>query len=95
MAPTTEEVHGRTVHITAPFRVFDSLTEAFDQHGDLLHHHPRYAAARTHENDPDAYAEALTHTYATESTYGSDLKTVMRLYDLHQYNRPAGGGAPR
>lgn len=83
------------MHITAPFRVFDSLTEAFDQHGDLLHHHPRYAAARTHENDPDAYAEALTHTYATESTYGSDLKTVMRLYDLHQYNRPAGGGAPR
>ncbi len=89
MAPTTEEVHGRTVHIMAPFRVFDSMDEAFDEHGKLLHRHPAYAAARAQVNNPDGYADALTHTYATESTYGSDLKSEMRTYDLYQYNRSA------
>lgn len=56
----------RSVYINAPFREFPSLTEAFDQHGKLLATHPAYSLARQHTNDPDAYADALTHHYATD-----------------------------
>ena len=86
MATTREEIHGRSVYIQAPFRVFASLNEAFDEHGKLLANHPAYALARAHLTDPDAYARALTGHYATDSSYGEKLIAFMRNYELYQYN---------
>ncbi len=86
-ATTHEEVNGRMVRITAQFRKFDSLDEAFSAHGRLLATHPAYAQARTHLNDPDAYADALTHHYATDSGYGRMLRQEMRAYNLHQFDQ--------
>ncbi|MBE7216941.1 MAG: glucosaminidase domain-containing protein [Caulobacteraceae bacterium] len=87
LARTREEVNGRSVYIEAKFRKFGSLDEAFDAHGKLLAQGPAFALARTHLDDPDAYADALTHHYATDSQYGSTLKSQMRAYDLYQYDR--------
>jgi hypothetical protein len=84
---TREETReGRSVYIDAPFRKFSSLAEAFDQHGKLLATHPAYALARRHVDDPDAYADALTHHYATDSHYGRLLKSIMRSRNLYQFN---------
>ena len=86
MASTREEIHGRSVYIQAPFRVFASINEAFDEHGKLLANHPAYALARAHLTDPDAYARALTGHYATDSLYGDKLIAFMRGNALYQYN---------
>lgn len=87
MARTREETaDGRSVYIMAPFRRFNSIAEAFDAHGQLLATGRAYALARQHVNDPDAYADALTHHYATDSHYGRNLKDLMRRRDLYRHN---------
>lgn len=87
MARTREETaDGRSVYIMAPFRQFASIAEAFDAHGHLLATGRAYALARQHADDPDAYADALTHHYATDSHYGRNLKGLMKRHQLYQYN---------
>ncbi|GAN72046.1 glucosaminidase domain-containing protein [Acetobacter syzygii] len=88
MAGTHEETKDhKLVAIMAPFRVFSSMNEAFDQHGRLLATHPAYKLARQHTGDPDAYANALTYHYATKSGYGTLLISYMKKYDLYKYNK--------
>lgn len=87
MAGTHEETKDhKQVAIMAPFRVFSSMNEAFDQHGRLLATHPAYKLARQHTDDPDAYANALTYHYATKSGYGTLLISYMKKYDIYKYN---------
>jgi Mannosyl-glycoprotein endo-beta-N-acetylglucosaminidase len=79
---TREVEHGESVMITARFRKFDSLADAFDQHGRLLATASVYAAAMQNKNDPDAFADALTGIYGTDPQYGATLKYVIRTYNL-------------
>lgn len=66
LAPPHEETKDHKLIATiAPFRVFSSLDEAFDQHERLLAMHPAYRLARQSMNDPDAYADASTGAYAS------------------------------
>lgn len=89
MARAREETRGGgSVYIMTPFRKFESIEQAFDAHGQLLANGRAYALARQHTGDADAYADALTHHYATDSHYGSALKNVMRRHDLYRYNNP-------
>jgi len=92
-AGTREVVSGQTISITARFRRFESLTEAFELHGRLLATNRVYAPAMALTADPDAFADALTGVYATDPTYGYKLKWVMRTYGLFQYNVATEGGA--
>lgn len=92
-ARTREETRsGRSFHIRAPFRKFATLADAFDEHGRLLATHRAYAEARRHVDDPDAYAYALTGRYATDTQYGTLLKSIMRSRDLYRYD--ATGSEP-
>jgi len=59
------------------FRKFNSLKEAFDAHAKLLGTSPAYAKARAHEDNPFAFADALTGTYATDPQYGFKLRSEM------------------
>lgn len=87
MAGTHEETKGHKLVATiAPFRIFPSMNEAFDQHGRLLATHPAYKLARQYMNNPDAYADALTGSYATDSKYGSKIKSIMKQNFLYKYN---------
>lgn len=86
LAPTREEVNGKMVQVMAKFRIFSSQAEALDAHGRLLAQGSAFAQARAHTNDPDAYADALTHRYATDSHYGEKLRSQMATYDLYRYN---------
>jgi flagellum-specific peptidoglycan hydrolase FlgJ len=85
-AHTREEIKGESVTIVAHFRRFDSIADAFDQHGKLLATAKPYARARTFANDPDAFADALTGVYATDHRYGAILKSRMKQYNLYQYD---------
>jgi hypothetical protein len=84
---THEVINGEIVTITARFRVFDSLGAAFDAHGRLLATNPVYRMAMQHVQEAEAFADALTGTYATDPNYGMTLKWVMRKYSLGAYDQ--------
>jgi hypothetical protein len=84
---THEVVNGETVTITARFRQFESIAEAFDEHGRLLATSPAYSNAMQQVQNPEAFADALTGVYATDPDYGLKLKWVMQNYKLTMYDR--------
>ena len=86
---TREVLNGEDVRITAKFRRFENLAEAFDMHGRLLATNKVYAPAMALAGDPDAFADALTGVYATDPKYGFTLKWVMRTYDFSRFNQSA------
>lgn len=87
VVPTREYIGGKFVIVRAAFRVFASLAEAFSEHGRLLAQAKPYAKAREKLPDPFAFADALTGVYATDPKYGEKLKTLIRAYNLTQYDR--------
>jgi hypothetical protein len=89
---TREVIDGKDVVIKAQFRRFESLLEAFDQHGMLLSTASPYQTAMTLVQDPDRFADALTGVYATDPQYGATLKWVMESYSLKQYDLRSVGG---
>ena len=81
-SPTREVIAGQNITISAKFRQFDSLADAFDQHGKLLATGSPYRTAMTLKDDPDAFADALTGVYATDPNYGTTLKWVIHSYNF-------------
>jgi hypothetical protein len=90
-AATKEFEGGKWITIQAKFRKFDTLDDAFDQHGQLLATAKPYANARKHQDDPDAFADALTGVYATDPDYGGKLKRTMKAHNLYQYDSTTDG----
>ena len=86
-SPTREVLNGDNVVITARFREFDSLTQAFDEHGRLLATSSHYKDAMLQKDNPEAFANALTGVYATDPNYGFTLNWVMQNYGLSEYDR--------
>ena len=85
-SPTREVIDGASVTVTARFRKFGSLAEAFDQHGKLLATAAVYKPAMAEAQDPDAFADALTGVYATDPQYGYTLKWVIHNYGFIRYD---------
>lgn len=86
-SPTREVVDGESLTVTARFRMFASLAQAFDEHGRLLATAPVYKDAMKQAANPEAFANALTGVYATDPNYGYTLKWVMENYGLTRYDR--------
>jgi flagellum-specific peptidoglycan hydrolase FlgJ len=86
-SPTREVVNGESVTITAKFRKFATLSEAFELHGKLLATNAVYSPAMKLKHDPEAFADALTGVYATDPNYGFTLKWVIRNYSFTQFDR--------
>lgn len=84
---TREVVAGENITISAKFRAFASLSEAFDLHGRLLATGAPYKVAMTRKDNPDAFADALTGVYATDPLYGTTLKYVIHTYGMDQFDR--------
>jgi len=86
-SPTREVIDGASTTITARFRKFDSLNEAFDQHGKLLATAAVYQTTMLQARNPDAFADALSGVYATDPQYGFTLKWVIHNYGFVRYDR--------
>ena len=84
---TREVLSGQSVTVSARFRQFASLSEAFDLHGKLLATGAPYRPAMAKKADPDAFADALTGVYATDPQYGTTLKYVIHTYGMDQFDR--------
>jgi hypothetical protein len=85
-SPTREVIDGNSVTVTARFRKFESMVEAFDLHGKLLATGAVYKAAMAQTQDPDAFADLLTGVYATDPQYGFTLKWVIHNYGFTRYD---------
>ena len=84
---TREVVSGESITINAKFRKFETLAEAFDQHGKLLATAPVYKPAMAKKDDPEAFADALTGVYATDPQYGTTLKWVINTYNFTLHDK--------
>ncbi len=84
---TREVISGESVTLPQPFRKFDSMADAFDQHGKLLATGAPYKKAMAAKDDPDAFADALTGVYATDPNYGTTLKYVIHTYDFTMHDK--------
>lgn len=85
-AATEEVIDGKRIQIVDRFRRFESITEAFDQHGHLLATASPYKAAMELVEDVERFADALTGVYATDPQYGTTLKWVITTYGLKQHD---------
>jgi flagellum-specific peptidoglycan hydrolase FlgJ len=83
---TSEFINGKEQKLTQRFRKFDSLEESFDEHAKILAKGSAYKEARSHIDDPKAYAEALTGHYATDPKYGEKLKSIMARQSSENQN---------
>ena len=86
-AATSEVINGETVTVTARFRTFASLKDAFEEHGRLLATGRSFVNAMKHASDPGAFADALNGVYATDPNYSYTLKWVMQTYGFSRYDR--------
>jgi len=89
---TREVIDGKAITMTARFRRFANLSEAFEVHGKLLATAAAYRLAMAVVQDPDQFAEALTGVYATDPQYGQTLRWVMENYHLKQYDSISSRG---
>jgi LysM repeat protein len=76
-----EEVHGETVWVNAPFRVYPSILESLRDRQKFLKENPRYAKSGLYDDDVKGdlvkEAQALQRgKYATDSHYADKLKKV-------------------
>ncbi|HEY6314059.1 MAG TPA: glycoside hydrolase family 73 protein [Streptosporangiaceae bacterium] len=94
MLPTQEYENGQWVTVSAPFRVYNSVAESIADHSLLLATGSSYKQAMANRQDPDAFANDLTGIYATDPSYGANLITIMRLYNLYRYGAGTQAGTP-
>ena len=90
LEPTHEYKNGALVQTEARFAVYDTLSDAFIEHDELLADSHYYAGARLHlPNDIDGFCNALTGVYSTSPTYGATLIELINEHNLTQYDAPA------
>ena len=94
--PTQEYQNGQLVATTSSFRVYNSTAESIDDHGKLLATSGYYGKSMADRRNPNAFAQALTGIYATDPSYGTQLISLMRQYNLYRYDvaSPAPKAAP-
>lgn len=93
---THEVINGKRVKMVQRFADYESMADAFSAHAQLLANGKPYAKARTHLDDPFAFADALTGVYATDQKYGSNLKKIMKqMLESSQWTPPAAAQRDR
>lgn len=85
-ALTREFIAGRYVVLTARFRAYPTLADAFDDHAQIMADNPSYDLAFSVLPNAESFAKALTGIYATDPRYGDKLVEIMRDNNLAQYD---------
>jgi len=88
MQPTHEDVGGRRIEITAPFRAYSSWEGSINDHAAFLVGNPRYRPAFSCISGPD-FAEAIARCgYATDPLYATKLKSLISAHNLVALDQP-------
>lgn len=71
------------------FRAYDTATDSFNDHGNLLRNNARYRPAFQHTQDGIRFAEEVARAgYATDPNYAAQLTNLIRQYNLTRFDRP-------
>ena len=74
---TLEYMQGRQVKISAGFRAYNGLGQAFDDYVDFIAQNPRYQRALEKAADPRAYVQELQRAgYATDPHYAQKILQI-------------------
>jgi len=92
--PTQEYENGEWVTIDASFAAYHDYAESIAAHGQLLATDSAYSHAMADKNLPDAFAADLAGVYATNPSYGGQLVSLMKLYDLYRFDVTAQPASP-
>lgn len=85
-----EYYDNKAVMQVSAFRVYNSARDSFLDHGRLLTVNSRYSKAFAYTTDPDRFIREVAKAgYATDPMYPAKVITIMRAYNLYQYNRSA------
>jgi flagellum-specific peptidoglycan hydrolase FlgJ len=79
---TREVIRGKEIFILQPFRKFDSITDAFMAHAELLATAPVYAPAMKELPDVYAFIDKMGTKYATAPDYAVKLKGLIKSQGL-------------
>jgi flagellum-specific peptidoglycan hydrolase FlgJ len=84
---TTECDATKCWQLVDSFRVYNSVTDSFRDHGRQLATLSRYAPAFAYANDPNRFAaEVHRGGYATDPEYTNKLVRIMTNHNLYQYD---------
>lgn len=89
---TGEHFNGQDVTISDAFRVYNSFEDSIEDHGKLLasDYYTKYTSKAT---TSDEYAKAIHEAgYATDPEYSNTLISLMKQYNLYQYDSGKIGG---
>jgi flagellum-specific peptidoglycan hydrolase FlgJ len=92
--PTSEYENGAWVTVNASFRAYDDYAQSIADHGELLATDSAYSHAMADRKLPDAFAADLAGVYATDPSYGGELISLMRLYDLYRFDNTGSTPTP-
>jgi flagellar protein FlgJ len=71
------------------FRAYRNDADSYRDHGQALATLPRYRPAFAYTSNPDQFAREIHKAgYATDPTYADELISLMRKYNLYQYDKP-------
>jgi peptidoglycan hydrolase FlgJ len=85
---TLEVFGGKPVKISAAFRAYNNVGDAFDDYVGFIQQNPRYQRALERASDPRAYVQELQRAgYATDPGYAQKI--------LQIHGRLAGSSPPR
>lgn len=88
--PTVEYVAGRRTLVRAEFEDFTSVEACFAAHARLLSQAARYRQAMEKTGDPFVFTSELARAgYSTDPFYAGKLWSLVRRYDLGQYDAQA------
>lgn len=74
---TLEVFGGKPVRVSAAFRAYDDLGQAFDDYVDFIRGNPRYGRAIARAADPRAYVQELQRAgYATDPRYAQKILQI-------------------
>ncbi len=84
---TREVINGREIYVDAQFRRYHTPQESFADHARLFTQNRRYAEAMRHTHDAFRFAAEIHRAgYATDPEYTNKLHSLMRQYNLTQFD---------
>lgn len=83
---TQEYLNGQWVTMSEPFAVYNSYSESFEAHADLLQGNYYAGAWKSHTTNYQEAAYYLQGRYATDPSYASKLISIIQTYNLTQYD---------
>ncbi|MGY0235212.1 sporangiospore maturation cell wall hydrolase GsmA [Longispora urticae] len=84
---TSECAGTRCYPTSATFRSYRSESDSYDDHGRFLRVNERYAGSFGATGNPDEFARRIAKAgYATDPRYADKVITLMKRYNLYQYD---------